>query len=84
MKNIYKILILTFVTIQICACSNDWLNVQPENKIETSISIKSLSDVQAAVVGIYNQLQSYEYYGARMSYYADVTGDGTSGDKWRG
>ena len=75
MKNIYKILILALAAIQICACGNDWLNVEPENKIETSISIKSLSDAQAAVVGIYNQLQSYEYYGARMTYYADVTGD---------
>lgn len=75
MKKIYNLLILSIVIVLLNSCGNDWLNLEPANRIETSKSIISLADAQAAIVGIYDRLQSYEYYGARMTYYGDVTGD---------
>lgn len=75
MRKIYNILILAVTLLLVYSCGNDWLNVEPQNKIQTSKSILSLSDAKAAVNGIYNQLQDYEYYGARMTFYADAIGD---------
>lgn len=75
MKKIYNILIPVITLLLVCSCGNDWLDVEPQNKIQTSKSINNLSDAQAAVNGIYNQLQDYEYYGARMTFYADAIGD---------
>ncbi|MEG2849560.1 MAG: RagB/SusD family nutrient uptake outer membrane protein, partial [Bacteroidales bacterium] len=57
------------------ACGNDWLDLQPESSIDSSIAIENLTDAEAAVIGIYSALQDYEYYGGRMTYYGDVIGD---------
>ncbi|HRR48903.1 MAG TPA: RagB/SusD family nutrient uptake outer membrane protein, partial [Bacteroidales bacterium] len=75
MRKAYNILTICSLLLTLNSCGNDWLNLEPSDRIETSRSISTLNDVQAAVVGIYNQLQNYEYYGARMTYYGDVTGD---------
>jgi hypothetical protein len=75
MRKIYNILIICSLLLALSSCGNDWLNLEPSDRIETPKSITTLNDVQAAVIGIYNQLQNYEYYGARMTYYGDVTGD---------
>lgn len=75
MKYRYKLLILPLLALMLSACGNDWLDLQPENSIDSEKSIQSLIDAEAAVIGIYNALQDYEYYGARMTYYGDVVGD---------
>lgn len=75
MKKLNKILFILPLIVMFYSCGNEWLNLEPSDRVQTSISIVTLSDAQAAVIGIYNQLQSSEYYGARMTYYGDVTGD---------
>ncbi|MEG0517365.1 MAG: RagB/SusD family nutrient uptake outer membrane protein [Bacteroidales bacterium] len=75
MKYIYKLFVLPLVGFMLSACGNDWLDLQPENKIDTDLAIEELSDAEAGIIGIYSALQDYEYYGARMSYYGDVVGD---------
>lgn len=75
MKKIYNYLSITLVIFSLSSCGDEWLNLDPEDKLETSKSITSLTDAQAAIVGVYNQLQDYEYYGARMTYYGDAIGD---------
>ncbi|RPH31668.1 MAG: RagB/SusD family nutrient uptake outer membrane protein [Bacteroidales bacterium] len=70
-----KILITLAAIFIFTACKKEWLDLEPSTAIETESSIKSLRDANYALNGIYNTLQSYEYYGARMTYYADVTGD---------
>lgn len=74
MKYIYKS-ILPVLAFILSGCGNDWLEIKPENRFETSSSITKLSDAKAAVIGVYSALQDYEYYGARMQYYGDVIGD---------
>lgn len=57
------------------SCSEDWLDLQPTTQVNSADAIKNLVDAEYAINGIYSLLQSEEYYGARMQYYADVTGD---------
>ncbi len=73
--NIYKISILPLLAFFLTGCGNDWLDLQPENQIDSQIAITKLSDAEAATIGIYSAMQSINYYGARMQYYGDVTGD---------
>lgn len=75
MKYRYKIIILPLLVLMLSACGNDWLDLQPESSIDSSIAIENLTDAEAAVIGIYSALQSSEYYGGRMTYYGDVIGD---------
>lgn len=71
-----KILYITAILpLLIMSCSEDWLDLKPTTEVKASEAVRNLVDAEYAVNGIYSLLQSYEYYGARMQYYADVTGD---------
>ena len=74
MKNLYKLFLPLFVFIA-SSCGNGWLDLQPGNSIDSNNAIEKLSDAEAALIGIYNAMQSTDYYGSRMQYYADVIGD---------
>jgi len=67
--------ILTIFTVFCISCSEDWLELRPTTQIVSTESIKTIKDAGYAINGIYSTFQSYEYYGARMQYYGDVTGD---------
>jgi hypothetical protein len=71
-KLLYILVIIPFFLI---SCSEDWLDLKPTTEVLSKEAIKNLVDANYAVNGIYSILQNYEYYGARMQYYADVTGD---------
>ncbi len=73
MKRIISILIL--IPVFLLSCSEDWLDLKPTTEVVSTEAIQNLVDADYALNGIYSTLQSYEYYGARMQYYADVTGD---------
>jgi hypothetical protein len=73
MKKILYILIL--LPVFFLSCSEDWLDLKPSTQVVSTEAIKNLVDAEYAINGIYSTFQSYEYYGARMQYYADVTGD---------
>jgi hypothetical protein len=74
MKIQYMLLLLVLVLVS-SSCSESWLEPEPQTSIETEKAIQSVTDAQYALNGIYNTMQSYEYYGARMTYYGDVTGE---------
>lgn len=57
------------------ACGNDWLDRDPSTSVDTEGSLNTLRDYEFTLNGIYSTMQSYYYYGARMQYYGDVTGD---------
>ena len=75
MKTIYKTIFIATAMIFLASCGNDWLNVLPSNRIETSVSITTITDARSAINGVYYQMQRSSYYGGRMSWYADVRGD---------
>lgn len=57
------------------SCGNDWLDLEPSTKVPSASAIKSLSDVEYSLNGIYNEVRKSDYYSGRMMYYGDVTGD---------
>lgn len=74
MKSIFAIAVTACVLFS--SCGNDWLeNAQPSTSTESSKAITSVRDAQYALNGVYDILRGYEYYGARMTYYADATGE---------
>jgi hypothetical protein len=76
MNEMKKILyVLIFLPLFFASCSEDWIDLKPTTQVVSLEAIRNLVDADYAVNGIYSTLQSYEYYGARMQYYADVTGD---------
>lgn len=75
MKHI-TILIVALGCILLTACSNDWLDkAQPSTAGNADTAIKSSREAQYVLNGIYSLMRVYEYYGARMTYYGDVTGE---------
>lgn len=74
MKTIFSIAISACLIFT--GCGNSWLEeAQPSTSTESSEAIQSARDAQYALNGIYDILRDYQYYGARMTYYADVTGE---------
>lgn len=73
MKNILYLLIV--MPLFFISCSKEWLDLKPTTEVLSKEAIKNIVDADYAINGMYSTFQSYEYYGARMQYYADVTGD---------
>lgn len=71
------ILSIAFITgLLFTGCGNKWLEeAQPSTSTESGDAIKSAREAQYALNGVYDILRKYEYYGARMTYYGDVTGE---------
>ncbi|ERJ57755.1 RagB/SusD family nutrient uptake outer membrane protein [Sphingobacterium paucimobilis] len=71
------ILSIAFITgLLFSSCGNKWLEeAQPSIYTESGEAIKSAREAQYALNGVYDILRKYEYYGARMTYYGDVTGE---------
>lgn len=70
-----KYILIMVVAGMLNGCGNDWLDLEPSTSIETEGSLNTLTDFEFTLNGIYSTMQSYYYYGARMQYYGDVTGD---------
>ncbi|WP_312335564.1 RagB/SusD family nutrient uptake outer membrane protein [Sphingobacterium sp.] len=74
MKNILSTVLLSCTFL--VGCGDQWLEkAQPSTSTESSQAIKSVRDAGYALNGIYDIMRGYEYYGARMTYYGDVTGE---------
>ena len=70
-----KYIFLFLLATSFCGCGNDWLNLEPETTIPTPETILNLKDARYAMNGIYNTMQSANYYGATMMYYGDLKSD---------
>lgn len=70
-----KYISMIMVAVMLSGCGNDWLDTEPSTSVETEGSLNTLRDFEFTMNGIYSTMQSYLYYGARMQYYGDVTGD---------
>jgi len=74
MKYIFSMAVTA--SILFSGCGNSWLEkAQPSTSADSEKAITSPRDAQYALNGIYDILRGNEYYGARMTYYADVTGE---------
>lgn len=68
-----------FAALALVSCANNWLDTEPSNGVDASSAISTDEDLSNAYVGMYQIFKGsssfYDYYGARMWYYADVRGE---------
>jgi hypothetical protein len=64
-----------FFIVLIAVAGCDVLNQEPQTAISEDISIRDQKSAEAALNGLYNQLQADEYYGSNMQVIGDVTTD---------
>ena len=77
MKKIYYIAVASIVLL--ATSCNGFLDKQPSDSLTTDMALSNLSDLQTALVGMYDGVQgnssSISWYGAKQFYRADVAGD---------
>ncbi|MEL7833204.1 RagB/SusD family nutrient uptake outer membrane protein [Fodinibius sp. Rm-B-1B1-1] len=71
MKYLNIIFLITFITASGC----DVLNQDPQTAISEDNAIRDLKSANAALNGLYSQLQSNDYYGSNFQIISDVTSD---------
>lgn len=71
MKNLTYILLSSFLAIALMSCE-DFLEVQLDDEIITSEAIVNKETAEAAVIGLYNNLQSPTLYGGDFVVLADL------------
>lgn len=70
MKNI-KIFPILLIAFMISSCSEN-INLDPFTALDASTGFKTRQDVEAALLGSYNGLQSGNYYGIRTWALSDM------------
>lgn len=75
MKKIIKHIFLTGLLLTGFSCSNDFLELTPQQSIADDEFLTAFSDFEAAIVGGYNQLQGSDLYGRYIPLVADVMGE---------
>ena len=73
MKKIFQYIMMGAVAAGFSSCGNDWLDLEPSTSVKTNV--KTISDVEFTLNGIYSTMQSSDAYSGRLVYYGDVTGD---------
>lgn len=71
MKNFRNILLITLLVAVGC----DVLDQEPQTAISDETAIRDLKSAEAALNGLYSQLQATDYYGSNLQIMADVTAD---------
>jgi len=76
MKNInYKLLITAFTLIVVATSCDDRLDVQPAQSISADVALGTSDDVQAALVGAYDELGNSDTWGGDWLMHADLLAD---------
>lgn len=78
-KNIFRTFVCVFVALALTSCANNWLDTEPSDGVDASTAITTDEELYSARTGMYYMFKGsssyYDYYGARMWYYADVRGE---------
>ena len=74
MKNIFKISIIIAVFGFFQACDNN-LELEPYTALDASVGFKTKQDVDAALLGAYNSIQSSNYFGLQLQVLPDLYAD---------
>lgn len=67
--------LLLIILIAVIGSGCDVLNQNPQTAISEDIAIRDLKSAEAALNGLYSQLQADEYYGSNLQIIGDVTAD---------
>lgn len=71
MKHLEKILLIALIAAVGC----DVLNQEPQTAISSDIAIRDQKSAEAALNGLYSELQSSDYYGSNLQIMSDVSSD---------
>jgi starch-binding outer membrane protein, SusD/RagB family len=74
MKNIFKISIIIAAFGFFQACDNN-LELEPITALDASVGFKTKQDVDAALLGAYNSIQSSNYFGLQLQVLPDLYAD---------
>lgn len=74
MKNIFKISIIIAAFGFFQACDNN-LELEPYTALDASVGFKTKQDVDAALLGAYNSIQSSNYFGLQLQVLPDLYAD---------
>jgi|UPI000400DA48 hypothetical protein len=76
MKNIRKYTAMSLLVMIFVSCNDDdFLDLTPQQSIADVNFLKSMSDFNAALIGMYDALQSSNWYGRYMLLVPDVMGE---------
>ena len=73
--NIITILSCFALAFLFSSCKKDFLNLRPFDKVSADVAISNVSDMQAAVSGAYNSLESVNLYGRTIPLFGDLVAD---------
>ena len=74
MRNKYYLLIVIIGTLLIVSCE-DFLDQMPSSALPAQESIQTVEDLQTAVNGVYDRLNSFDYYSGDFIPLGDLRGD---------
>src|SRR5690606_33170646 len=70
-----KLIILTISFWVLTSCSDEFLNLKPEQSVANEEALTNLEDYNSSITGVYNDLQSPDYYGRYFMLIPDVMAD---------
>jgi hypothetical protein len=70
-----KLIILTISFWVLTSCSDEFLNLKPEQSVANEEALTNLEDYNSSITGVYNDLQSPDYYGRYFIIIPDVMAD---------
>lgn len=81
MKNRFSLFLISGILIFLASCGNDWLDLKPNDAVDSESAISSYDDLVTAKYGMYDGLQGNSstygnsYYAGRFIYYGEVRAD---------
>ncbi len=75
MQRITKYIVCCLLVFAATACSDDFLDLQPQQSISTDAFLQSMGDFESAMIGGYNQMQLADWYGRYMLLIPDIMGN---------
>ena len=73
--NTTKYLVYALMVILLIACGEEFLELKPNEALPTEDAIQSIDNLEAAVTGLYDGLQSSDHYGRYFVLVPDVMSD---------
>lgn len=75
MKKIFNLMLVAFGLIIVNSCGDDFLDVEPQSENTAFGFLESEEDLELAVIGLYDVLQSSGTYGQNFSYFTEAYSD---------
>lgn len=70
-----KLIILSLLFWVVTSCSEEFLDLKPEQAVAYEDALTNIEDYKSSITGVYNDLQSSDYYGRYFIIIPDVMAD---------